>query len=379
MSPPDAGTLGASTRSTAARAVLYLLHSGNLFGTERMALATLMGMDEYDKRVVFAPRAYGMGSVAEAARAAGFESVTFAGRIGLVTGLLPWFARYRQIDVIGTGVVHNVVCFFLAKLMFVRLRQLQVVHGGVDEAGAYGKKRVLNRMPVRLVAVSQFVRNKLLSHGVRPDSISVIDNFFSDSQLRAYGKRPRYGGDSASARPVDRSRVRVAVVSRLDPIKRIDLLIDTLHRHGLGEFEFDVYGTGNAFDALKQRSAGLANLRLHGFVPDVNDRLPEADFLLHLCPEEPFGLAILEAFVTGLVAIVPDAGGAGSLVEAEETGFKFAANDVDDLVRVLQHARLLDPAALQRMADAGMRRADERFSQRQGLRRYRQALVDSGA
>ena len=373
------GPASAPERPSDSRAVLYLLHSGNLFGTERMALATLMGMDEYDKRVVLAPRAYGMGSVADAARAAGFESVTFAGRFGLVASLLPWFARYKQIDVIGTSVFHNVVCFGLAKLMFVRLRQLQVVHGGVHEAGAYGRKRLLNRIPVRLVAVSQFVRSKLLSHGARSDSISVIDNFFSDTQLQAYGARPRYVGSEAGTRPVDRGRVRVAIVSRLDPIKRIDVLVDTLHRHGLGEFEFDLYGTGTDFDALKARSAGLANLRLHGFVPDVNDRLPDADFLLHLCPEEPFGLAILEAFVTGLVAIVPDAGGAGSLVEDGATGLKFAANDVDDLVRVLQRARLLDDSALQRMADAGMRRVDESFSQQQGLRRYRQALADSGS
>ena len=371
------GPASAPERPSDSRAVLYLLHSGNLFGTERMALATLMGMDEYDKRVVFAPKAYGMGSVAEAARMAGFESVTFAGRLSLVASLLPWFARYGKIDVIGTGVVHNMVCFCLSKLMFVRLRQLQVVHGGVGEAGAYGKKRVLNRIPVRLVAVSQFVKGKLLSHGVRSDSIIVIDNFLSDTQLQTYGTRPRYIGCGAGTRPVERNKVRVAVVSRLDAIKRIDLLIDALCRHGLREFEFDVYGAGTDFDVLKQRSAGLANFRLHGFVPDVNDRLPNADFLLHLCPEEPFGLAILEAFVTGLVAIVPDAGGAGSLIDAEETGLKFAANDVDDLARVLKHARLLDHAALQRMADAGTRQVDERFSQQQGLRRYRQALADS--
>ena len=366
------------------RVILYLLHSGNLYGTERMALATLAGLDEYDKRVVFAPKPYGVGSVAEAARSAGFDAVTFSTRRSLIRQLLPWFVRYRSIDAICTGVVQSFVCHGLSKLTFVKLRQLQVVHGGTEESHAYGRKRVLNRIPVRIVAVSRFVEGKLRQYGVRPETISVIENFLSDAQRKAYGRRPSYIEGSVAARPIDRARVRVAVVSRLDTIKRLHMLVQAIESHGLADFEFDVYGTGSDIDILKQRSAGLRNIRFHGYVPDVNARLPEADFLLHLCPEEPFGLVILEAFVTGLVVIVPDSGGAGSLVDDGITGLRFAADDVEELVRVLRRAGTIADAALQRMANAASQCVDQRYSQGHGVKRYRQALqqpvgVDGGS
>ena len=359
------------------RVILYVLHSGNLYGTERMALATLAGMDEYEKRVVFAPKPYGVGSVAEAARGAGFDTVTFSSRGSLMRQLLPWFFRYRSIDAIGTGIVQSFICYCLSKLTFVNLRQLQVVHGGTEEAHAYGRKRVLNRIPIRIVAVSSFVEKKLVKYGVRPERISVIDNFLSDAQRQSHRQRAPYAGASEVARPLDRAHVRVAVVSRLDPIKRLDMLVQAIEQHKLAEFEFDIYGTGSDIQALQQRSAGLANIRFHGYVPDVDHRLPRADFLLHLCPEEPFGIAVLEAFVTGLVAIVPDAGGAAGLLDDGVTGIKFAADDIDDLVRVLQRARALPDAALQHMAGSAMRNLDERYSQRRGVERYRQALQDA--
>jgi glycosyltransferase involved in cell wall biosynthesis len=355
-------------------ALIYILHSGNFYGTERMAMATLTGLDEYDKRIVFAPRPHGRASVADAARAAGFESVTFDTRRQLLRGLIPWFLRYRSIDVIGTGVGSSMMCHILAKLLGVRLRQLQVAHGGAADSYAYARKHHLNRIPVRLVAVSEFVRGKLVDYGVRPDAITVIDNFLSDAQREEYRSRAPYSVQESGARPIDPSRVRVAIVSRIDPIKRIDLLIDAVLARGLREFVFDIYGTGEDVESLRARAAGLPNVHFHGFDPEVKERLADADFLLHLCPDEPFGLVILEAFLSRLVAIVPDTGGAGSLVEDGVTGLRFRADDADDLYRVLQAARATPGDQLQRIVDAGQQALDERFSQREGLRRYREAL-----
>ena len=360
-----------------ARVMLYLLHSGNFYGTERMALATLEGMTEYDKRVVFAPKPYGVGSVAAEALGAGFEAVSFTTRANLGRKLLPWFLRYRSIDVISTGIVQSFVCYCLSKLMFVRLRQLQVVHGGTEDANAYGRKRLLNRIPIRIVAVSRFVEGKLVKYGVTPERISVVENFLSDAQRQSYLPRAPYAEGNVGARPVDRSHVRVAVVSRLDPIKRLDVLVKAIERHGLHDFAFDVYGTGSEIEALQRRSAELGNICFHGYVPDVTERLPRSDFLLHLCSEEPFGIAILEAFVTGVVAVVPDAGGAASLVENGVTGVHFAADDADDLVRVLRRTSALPDLTLQQLACSASQTVDERYSQRQGVDRYLRVLSDA--
>ncbi|MEO7336123.1 MAG: glycosyltransferase family 4 protein [Caldimonas sp.] len=362
-------------QSKAGRVMVYILNSGNLYGTERMALATLAGMDEYKRRVVFAPRPLGTASVATAAREAGMEAVSFQTRWDFIRALLPFFLRYRSVDVIGTGVAQGYMCHVLAKLMLVRLRQLQVTHGGTEDWHAYGRKRLLNRIPVRVVAVSDFVRSKLEEHGVRPHAISVIENFLADAQISKYPQRRPYDPALPSASPVDPARVRVAIVSRVNPIKKVDLLVAAIERHGLAEFQFDVYGTGKDLETLEARSAVLPNIRFHDFVGDVHQRMADADFLLHLCPDEPFGLVILEAFLSRIVAIVPDAGGAGGLVEPGKTGVRFRAGDIDDLALALQRARSASGESLQRLADAGRATLDSKFSQREGVRRYREALA----
>ena len=354
--------------------ILYILHSGNLYGTERMALATLAGMEEYDARVLMAPAGTGTASATAAAALAGFDSVAFQSRWQLLRKLLPWFLRYRSIDVIGTGVSQAFICYVISKLFFVRLRQLQVVHGGTHDEHAYGKKRYLERMRVRVIAVSNFVHDRLVDYRVPEEAITVIDNFLPDEQRDAWQPRAPYaGGDGARA--VDPKHVRVSVVSRVDPIKRIDLLVEALEAGRLKNFRFDVYGTGGELEILKDRAVSLPNITFHGFVPDVNHRLSNSDFLLHLCPVEPFGLAILEAFASRVVAIVPNSGGAGDIVQDGVNGLRFAANDIEDLSRVLERAAALSPDQLQDIADEGRAMLERKYSQSEGLRQYRSALA----
>jgi glycosyltransferase involved in cell wall biosynthesis len=288
--------------------------------------------------------------------------------------LLPWFLRYRCIDIIGTGTGQSLICHALSRLLHVRLRQLQVIHGGTAEWHAYGRKHYLNHIPIRVIAVSEYVKRKLVEHGLRTEVISVIENFLSEAQRRQATPRAPYDPALDAARPIDRSKVQVAVVSRIDAIKRIDLLVDAVATHGLAEFDFHIYGTGEELATLSERAAAMPNVHFHGFVERVEDRLSQADFLLHLCPEEPFGLVVLEAFLTRLVVIVPNAGGAGGLVEDGMTGLRYQANDIDDLCRVLQAARALEGAQLQHMTARAKLELSGRFSEEEGLRRYREAL-----
>jgi len=352
--------------------MLYILHCGGMYGTERMALATLEGMGNYHKRVVMAPPAWNTESVADAARAAGYEAVAFTSRLSLALAIVPWMLRYKTIDVIGTGVVHNAICHVLGKFLGVNIRQLHVAHGGTLDS--YARKSALNRFPVRTVAVSAFVRDALVQHGVRAERIVVIDNFLSEAQCRAHGRRPPYSSGAAGARPMEPAQVRVAVVSRLDVIKKVSVLVAAVAAHGLHEFVFDIYGTGSEIDRLKASSADMPNVRIHGYADDVKERLKEADLLLHLCPEEPFGLVVLEGFLSRLVVIVPDTGGAGALIDDGVTGLRFVADNVDDLVRVLHRARSMDQRELQRLADAGGATLVARFSPAEGARRYLLAL-----
>ncbi|HEX2542003.1 MAG TPA: glycosyltransferase family 4 protein [Caldimonas sp.] len=362
----------------AGKPLLYTLHCGNFYGTERMALATLEGLTEY-RRVVLAPRSTASPSVLDVARDLSYEVRPIEGLGQLLLALIPVFLRHRQVDVISSSASHNLVCAWLARVLFVRLRQLNVVHGGGEERHSYANKHRLNGTRVRLVAVSRFVQERLLAHDVRPDKIEVIANFLSPSDARTRPRRPPFARVRAGSRPKDTARIRVAVVSRLDPVKRLDLILEAVATGQLADFRFDVFGAGDLLSSYRERAAALGGtIEFHGYVADVGDRLAAADFLLHVCPDEPFGLVVLEAFNAGLPVIVPDAGGPAELVEDGVSGLTYAAGDLADLLRCLKAAAALADARLDAMAAAARAALDSRYSAAVGVEAYRRALAHAG-
>jgi glycosyltransferase involved in cell wall biosynthesis len=348
------------------RPLIYALHSGNLYGTERMALATLSGLSNEFAPWLLAPN----GPVIDEARRLGIPARAFSGARDFARQLQPLVAAHRNFAFVATGVVHSLACIALAGAYRRRVSHVHVVHGGTDERLSYGRKRLLNRLPVRFVAVSDFVRERLLAHRVRDERVAVIENFLPDTQVAGASRRP----------PFARAGVRrVAIVSRIDPIKRVDLALDALDRAPeLAALEINVFGTGWSLDALRERAArSHPNVRFHGFRDDVGDRLAEHDLLLHLCPQEPFGLAVIEAMAAGLPVLVPDSGGAGSLVRPGDTGFHFRANDAHDLSNALKALSLTDADELNRVVARADAALCERFGERARLADYRRLLLEN--
>ena len=344
-------------------AFLYALHSGNLYGTERMALVTLDGLKDRFDPVVFAPP----GPALEEARRLGMGTVEFANARQFALRLLPHMLRHRRIAFAATGVMHSLV--FLAWNLLLRCRNvhLHLVHGGTYERESYGRKKRLNGLPVTLVAVSDFVRERLIAHGARPEQIVVVENFLPERQIEAAPHRPPFTEGGVR---------RVLIVSRVDPIKRVDLLLDALDRHPeLQGLEFRVMGTGWDLEKLRERAAaGHPQVHFEGFCPNVAEALAEADLLLHLCPVEPFGLAILEAMAAGLPVLVPDTGGAAGLVEPGISGFRFHADDPDALAAALSGLASTSAERLNAVAAAAGERLRNRYSDRACLDNYRQLL-----
>jgi glycosyltransferase involved in cell wall biosynthesis len=337
---------------------LYVLHSGNLYGTERMALATLDGLRDRLEPVLFAPP----GPALEEAGRLDIPAVAFRGAPDLAIRVRPWIAHHRRIAFAATGVSHSLIFLAWNRLYRRRNVHLHLVHGGTDERESYGRKRLLNGTGVRFVAVSEFVRERLLAHGVTEADIEVCENFLPDRQIAAPPRRPAF-----------REGVRnVVVVSRVDPIKRIDLLFDCLDRHpALERLDFRICGTGWDLEVLRARAEkDHPNVVFEGFSDRVPQILAESDLLLHLCPCEPFGLAILEAMAAGVPVLVPDTGGAASLIEPGVSGFQFRAGDTDDLGTVLEEVAGLAPASLDRIVAAADARLRERYSSKAGLERY---------
>ncbi len=345
--------------------LVYALHSGNLYGTERMALATLQGLQARFAPVLLAPPG---PALAEAGRL-GIPGESFASPREFAQRLRPWLAKHRQVAFIATGVVHSLA--FLALNVWYRRKavHLHLVHGGTDERLSYGRKRLLNPTGVVLVAVSDFVRERLIAHGVNPHRIQVIENFLTDERVQTAPRRPPF--DAAGVR-------RVVIVSRIDPIKRVDLLLDALDRHPeLGALSFRILGSGWDLAKLRQRAAERhPNVHFSGFSADVPAELAAADLLLHLCPSEPFGLAILEAMAAGVPVLTPDSGGAGLLVEEGVSGGRFRADDAEVLAVRLWDLHQAEPQLLNHWVAGGDHALATRFSQRERLADYAHLLAE---
>ncbi len=343
--------------------LLYLLHSGNLYGTERMALVTLDGLRDSFKPLLVAPP----GPVHEAAKALDIETHEFFGARDLFRKMPTLLRDTDQIAVCATGVSHS-VAFMLWNCWF-RLKNvhLHLVHGGTDERLSYGRKKWLNYFPIVLVAVSEFVKLRLIVHGVRPQQIRVLENFLPDQQIANAPQRPRFKTGGI---------VKVLVISRIDPIKRIDLFLDALDlAPSLARLEIRVLGTGWELESLRERARqNHPNVTFAGFTDQVEAELAVSDLLLHLCPTEPFGLAILEAMAAKVPVLLPNEGGAAGLIEAGVSGLHFQANDAQDLVRQLSYLQAASAADLNNFADKAQQRLLECYSSAVRLKDYRAAF-----
>ena len=347
-------------RSMLMHPIAYILHSGNLYGTERMALATLAGLEQQDKGLLLAPA----GPVHAEAEHLGIRSQTFASASDLGRRLYRFFRRRRSVNLIATGVSHSLIAHSLAWAQGCDLNHLHVVHGGTDERLSYGRKALLGRLPITLVAVSLFVRQRLMAHGCRDQQITVVENFLP-------------GQASRDDNPIERGSIRrVAMISRIDPIKRVHLLLEAVERKPeLRDLQFEIFGEGSEYERLKARAAALPNVVLQGFQADAAERLAEFDLLVHTCAEEPFGLAILEGMAGGIPVLVPNAGGSGSLIEHGHTGFHFPANCSGGLANRLLKLKHLPPSRLQAVVDTASHALKTRFSPARGLAQYAELLA----
>lgn len=344
--------------------LIYVLHSGNLYGTEQMALATLVGLRERFAPCLLAPP----GPVHAEARHLGLEVHPFHSPYQLTRQLASALRSHPQPRLVATGVSHSLVAHTLARLMGRPLVHLHVVHGGADERLSYGRKAWMTHLPLTLVAVSDFVAQRLQAHGCRPHQLAVVENFLTRTQPR---QRPCFGEEGIR---------RVAIVSRTDPIKRVGLVLDAMRQYPeLASLRFDIYGQGSEMAALQARACAHPQVHLHGYVPDAARLLADHDLLLHTCAEEPFGLAVLEAMAARVPVLVPNAGGAGSLVENGVSGFHFAANDPKRLGQALCTLRRAPAHQLNAVVAGAQRALAHRFAPLRGLADYTRLLEQPNA
>lgn len=158
--------------------------------------------------------------------------------------------------------------------------------------------RAVELLGDRSIAVSTTTARRMQRWGVPPDRITVIPNGVDAGRL-AFRPERRHRARAALGIPAG---VRVVgAVGRLVDTKRVDVVIDALAAlpgtWGL------IVGTGPAEDELEARAArrGLRDrVVFTGERVDVPELLAAMDVFVSACPEETYGLGVVEAAAAGL-------------------------------------------------------------------------------
>ena len=266
--------------------------------------------------------------------------------------------------VVGTTYVVHPIAWLVAKL-----RRRPVVFWYPDvllgswRNGQFGKvagivgelaERIVLRLPVDgYIAISRSTADKLVAHGIAPDRISVVPCGFEPSVVDAVV--PEHAGQPGP---------RLAVVGRLVPYKRVDVVIRALAR--LHEEQPDlrlvVIGQGPERERLEQLAIELGvadRVELRGFVArhsDVLAAVAGSSAFVSASEIEGFGIVVVEAMALGVPYAVTDIPAYREVTDGGVGGSLFPAGDDEALAAGLRPL-IDDPSTRGALALAGREHA----------------------
>ena len=184
-----------------------------------------------------------------------------------------------------------------------------------------------------------------------------VDAYVANSRYTAGRVREVYGRDAQVVyppveterfRPSTERSGRFAVVSRLVPTKRVELVVEAANRF---ELPLDVIGKGPELGRLRKLAG--PTVHVHGWLPDALVRRAMAESIaVVVAGTEDFGLVTAEAQASGRPPVAFAAGGALEIVEDGVTGFLFDAQTPEALGEAMMRARSHDLATTDLLASA---------------------------
>jgi len=185
------------------------------------------------------------------------------------------------------------------------------------------------------IALSEFSRRKLVSHGLPADKVCVKPNFVNPDP----GERTSEG--------------RYAIFAgRLSEEKGLETLLDAW-RQLQCDIPLMIVGDGPLFEPLKKKAdeLGLTSVTFAGRLPreQTLEAIKEARFLLATSQcYENFPMGIVESFACGVPVICSRLGGMQELVEDGVTGLHFTPGNATELAGKVQWT-WLHPEEMQAM------------------------------
>ena len=222
----------------------------------------------------------------------------------------------------------------------------------LDESVAYALRNAVARIAglykrnvTCYIAVSEFLKRRLVEAGFPTDRIEVVPNIVSIPEASPDPPRGEY----------------VAYVGRLTAGKGVTTLLEAAR--ALPDVPFRLAGEGELAPWVREMAP--PNLSSTGLLDDAElaDFYAGARFLV--VPSdwyETFGLVAAEAMVRGVPVIASRSGGLREVVEDNVTGLLFDAGDAADLAGKIAHL-WNEPALCCRMGRAGRERVIREYNE----------------
>jgi glycosyltransferase involved in cell wall biosynthesis len=157
-------------------------------------------------------------------------------------------------------------------------------------------------------------------------------------------------------------------ISRFDPVKQIELLVETVQllKPRLPHLILVLVGGGTDEERIRRLvfDRGLQqNVMFTGSLPDVAHMYPVFDLYIAASRKEGLPLSLVEAMAAGLPIVATDVPGHRDVVVHGETGLLVPGGDATALAKAIV-SLVSDPARCKAMGEAGRRRTHKEFTVR---------------
>ena len=358
--------------------VLHIISSGGLYGAEAVILNLSQAFQQQGDRseiAIFDNQPHPNDELQAAAleRSITTYSVPCHGQLDLsVPARIRDLVRSVKADVVHAH-GYKADLYAWAALRTRTIPLVSTCHTWYDNSTllrAYGAldRYILQRFAA-VIAVSDEVRQRLLSSGVAPERVTLIPNGI---ETRPFS--------SISPKPAPAAPLLVGLVGRLSQEKGVDLFVRAaahlLKDHP--ETRFQIIGDGPDRPALEHliTNLGLATrVTLLGRRENMPEVYASLDILVSASRQEGFPITLLEAMASALPILATSVGEVPSLIHPGETGLLVPPNDVDALVSGLR--TLIADASLRCQLGANARRlVQSEFSASRMTALYRRVYTD---